>query len=136
MLTIIRISLLALCGWLGCVAYAELATKQEIRIGNGTEPRELDPHLATGVPESHIIDNLFEGLCSHDPFTLEPLPGVAESWQISKDGTVYTFKLRKNLKWSDGKKLDAHDFVYSWRRVLDPKTASGVLLSAPLYQEW
>ena len=102
----------------------KLADKQEIRIGNGTEPRELDPATSTGVPESHIEDNLFEGLCSYDPFTLKPIPGAAESWEISKDGTVYTFKLRQNLKWSDGKKLDAHDFVYSWRRALDPKTAS------------
>ncbi len=101
-----------------------LADKQEIRIGNGTEPRELDPATSTGVPESHIEDNLFEGLCSYDPFTLQPLPGAAESWQISADGKVYTFKLRKNLKWSDGRKLDAHDFVYSWRRTLAPETAS------------
>ncbi len=103
---------------------AQLADKQEIRIGNGTEPRELDPAISTGVPESHIEDNLFEGLCSYDPFTLAPLPGAAESWQISADATVYTFKLRPNLKWSDGKPLDANDFVYSWRRTLDPKTAS------------
>lgn len=102
----------------------QLADKQEIRIGNGTEPRELDPSTSTGVPESHIEDNLFEGLCAYDPFTLKPMPGAAESWQISADAKVYTFKLRKNLKWSDGKKLDAHDFVYSWRRALDPKTAS------------
>lgn len=95
-----------------------------IRIGNGTEPRELDPATSTGVPESHIEDNLFEGLCSYDPFTLAPLPGTAESWDISDDGTVYTFKLRPNLKWSDGKPITAADFVYSWRRALDPKTAS------------
>ena len=101
-------------------------TKDEmvIRIGNGTEPRELDPATSTGVPESHIEDNLFEGLCSYDPFTLMPRPGAAESWQISEDGKVYTFKLRPNLKWSDGKQLTAEDFVYSWRRTLDPKTAS------------
>lgn len=103
---------------------AQLAAEQEIRIGNGTEPRELDPATSTGVPESHIEDNLFEGLCSYDPFTLQPLPGAAESWQISADAKVYTFKLRQNLKWSDGKKLDANDFVYAWRRALAPETAS------------
>ena len=101
-----------------------LVDKQEIRIGNGTEPRELDPSTSTGVPESHIEDNLFEGLCSYDPFTLKPMPGAAESWQISSDAKVYTFTLRKNLKWSDGKPLTAEDFVYSWQRTLDPKTAS------------
>ena len=101
-----------------------IQSKQVIRIGNGTEPRELDPTLSTGVPESHIEDNLFEGLCSLDPVTLEPQPGVAESWDISKDGLTYTFKLRKGLKWSDGMSLTAHDFVYSWRRALNPNTAS------------
>lgn len=105
-------------------ADTRLAKIQEIYIGNGTEPRELDPTLSTGVPESHIEDNLFEGLCALDPFTLDPIPGAAQSWQISKDGKVYTFKLRKGLKWSDGKRLTAHDFVYSWRRTLDPKLAS------------
>ena len=120
-----RVSALFVCLLLALPASAvQLASEQVIRIGNGTEPRELDPATSTGVPESHIEDNLFEGLCSYDPFTLKPIPGAAESWQISSDGTVYTFKLRKNLKWSDGKKLDAHDFVYSWQRALDPKTAS------------
>ena len=103
---------------------SNLAKVQEIYIGNGTEPRELDPTLSTGVPESHIEDNLFEGLCALDPFTLDPIPGAAQSWRISDDGKVYTFKLRKGLKWSDGKPLNAHDFVYSWRRTLDPKHAS------------
>ena len=102
----------------------KIAKKQTIRIGNGTEPRELDPSTSTGVPESHIEDNLFEGLCGRDPFTLKPIPGAAESWEISKDGLIYTFKLRKNLKWSDGKPLDTSDFVYSWRRALSPETAS------------
>lgn len=107
-----------------CFANDKLANVQEIYIGNGTEPRELDPTLSTGVPESHIEDNLFEGLCALDPFTLDPIPGSAQSWQISADGKVYTFKLREGLKWSDGKPLTAHDFVYSWRRTLDPKLAS------------
>ena len=120
-----KLSFLLICLALASpVKAVQLASEQVIRIGNGTEPRELDPATSTGVPESHIEDNLFEGLCSYEPFTLKPIPGAAESWEISKDGKVYTFKLRKNLKWSDGKKLDAHDFVYSWRRVLDPKTAS------------
>jgi len=122
---IFKFSILLTCLTLASPALAaQLAAEQEIRIGNGTEPRELDPATSTGVPESHIEDNLFEGLCSYDPFTLKPLPGAAESWQISADAKVYTFKLRKNLKWSDGKKLDANDFVYAWRRALAPETAS------------
>jgi oligopeptide transport system substrate-binding protein len=64
--------------------------------GNGTEPQSLDPQIATGVPEHHIITAVMEGLVLKDRKTLEPVPGVAESWEINEDGTVYTFKLRKN----------------------------------------
>lgn len=102
----------------------ELAKKQIVRIGNGAEPRELDPSKSTGVPESHIIDNLFEGLTSLDPKDLSPVPGVAETWVESDDKLTYTFKLRKNAKWSDGKPLTAHDFVFAWQRALSPEFAS------------
>jgi len=67
---------------------------------------------------------LFEGLTSLDPKTLEPLPACAESWDLSEDGKVYTFHLRKNLKWSNNQPLTSQDFFYSWKRLLDPKTAS------------
>ncbi len=106
------------------LAAQSLAKRQSIRIGNEAEPRELDPALATGVVEGHLIDALFEGLTNSNPFQEEPSPGVAESWTISPDGKTYIFTLRKNAKWSDGKALTAEDFVYSWIRVLDPKTAS------------
>lgn len=100
------------------------ANEQVLKVSNGTEPKELDPTTCTGVPESHIVDNIFEGLTSLDPYTLEPVPGVAESWSISGDGLVYTFKLRKDSKWSDGTPLTARDFVWSWQRTLSPETAS------------
>lgn len=93
-------------------------------IGNGAEPRELDPSLAVGAPEGKILDNIFEGLTSLDSETLEVRPGMAESWTISEDGITYTFKIRKDAKWSDGKELTAEDFVWSWTRTLDPMTAS------------
>lgn len=95
-----------------------------MEFGNGAEPKDLDPHIVTGVPEFHILQNLFEPLVSKDAKTLQPVPGMAESWTISKDGKVYTFKLRANAKWSDGSPFTASDFVYSWTRLLDPKTAS------------
>ncbi|MBP6217363.1 MAG: peptide ABC transporter substrate-binding protein [Oligoflexales bacterium] len=98
--------------------------KQIIRIGNSAEPKVLDPALATGAIEAHIIDNLFEGLTTIDPYTGEPLPGAASSWTISPDGLNYTFTLRKNLCWSDGTKLTAEDFRWAWVRALEPKTAS------------
>ena len=97
---------------------------QVLNLGNGSEPKDLDPHTVTGIPEFQIIQNLFEGLVGKDPKTLEPTPGVAESWKLSKDGKVYTFKLRKNAKWSNGEPVTASDFIYSWKRLLDPKTAS------------
>lgn len=102
----------------------ELADKQVFRIGNGAEPKEMDPATATGAPEGKILDSIFEGLVTLDPFTMEPIPGMAESWNISKDGKTYTFKIRKDAKWSDGKALDANDFVWSWTRTLAPATAS------------
>ncbi|MEH6603915.1 MAG: hypothetical protein V7732_11995, partial [Halomonas aquamarina] len=64
--------------------------------GNGTDPQELDPHIVTGVPEHHILTALLEGLVLKDPATLEPIPGVAESWEVSNDGKTYTFLLRRN----------------------------------------
>jgi oligopeptide transport system substrate-binding protein len=105
--------------------FAQTLDKEQIyRIGNGAEPRELDPQTSTGVPESRIVDNIFEGLTTLDPFTLEPRPGVAEKWEISKDQKTFTFHLRKNAKWSDGKAITAEDFVWSWQRAVSPELAS------------
>ena len=88
--------------------------------GNGTEPQSLDPHIATGVPEHHIISALMEGLVYKDKETLEPRPGVAKAWDISEDGRVYTFYLRENARWSNGDPHNAHDYVWSWWRALQP----------------
>lgn len=88
--------------------------------GNGTEPADIDPHTTTGMTEYHIQMAVFEGLVSKNPKTLEIIPAVAESWTISDDGLRYTFKIRENARWSNGDKLVAHDFVYSWKRALMP----------------
>lgn len=89
--------------------------------GNGAEPKSLDPHLVTGVPENHIISSLMEGLISYHPTNdLEPEPGVAESWEHDDAFTVWTFKLRPNAQWSNGDPVTAGDFVYSWERILSP----------------
>jgi len=88
--------------------------------GNGTEPQSLDPQIATGVPEHHIISAVMEGLVLKDRKTLEPRPGVAESWDISDDGRVYTFYLRDNARWSNGDSHTAHDYAWSWWRALQP----------------
>ena len=86
--------------------------------GNGTEPQSLDPQIATGVPEHHVISAVMEGLVLKDRKTLEPRPGVAKTWDISNDGRVYTFYLRENAKWSNGDAHTAHDYVWSWWRAL------------------
>ncbi|MFO7776481.1 MAG: peptide ABC transporter substrate-binding protein, partial [Candidatus Hydrogenedentota bacterium] len=92
--------------------------------GNNAEPQGLDPHVVTGVPEHMILAALFEGLVIMDPETLEPLPGVAESWDISEDELVYTFHLRDDARWSNGDPVTAHDFVYAWKRILTPALGS------------
>lgn len=93
-------------------------------IGNGAEPQGMDPHVVTGVPESNIINAIFEGLVYKDASTLEVQPGVAESWEISDDGRIYTFNIRRDAKWSNGDSLTAQDFVWSWWRGLQPALGS------------
>lgn len=103
-------------------AGVQLAEKQTLVRNNGAEVQSLDPHKIEGVPESNISRDLFEGLLISD-VEGHPTAGVAEKWE-NKDFKVWTFHLRKNAKWSDGTPVTAHDFVYSWQRLADPKTAS------------
>lgn len=102
---------------------ASAAGEITFRRGNGAEPESLDPARSDTVSAGRIQDDLFEGLVLLDPDD-KPLPGAAESWTISPDGLTYTFTLRAGLTWSDGSPLTAEDFVYSFRRVVDPATAS------------
>ena len=97
---------------------------QILYIGNGTEPQDLDPGIITGVQEFHIIMALFEGLVTEDPVDLHPVPGVAESWDISPDNTIYTFHLRRDAKWSNGDPVTAGDFLETYKRNLTPSLAS------------
>ena len=85
-----------------------------LHMGNGAEPQGLDPHIVTGVPEHHVIQALFEGLVVKNPYTLEIEPGIAESWDISEDGRIYTFHIRNDATWSNGDPITAEDFRWSW----------------------
>jgi len=102
---------------------AVLAAEQVVRRGNGEEPETLDPHLAVGVPSSHILRDLFEGLTTESPDG-DIVPGAALRWNISRDARTYTFYLRRDLSWSNGDPLSAEDFVYSLRRAANPATAA------------
>ena len=98
--------------------------QQIFHFGNGAEPQGLDPHIVTGVPEHHLLIALCEGLTSSNPKGGAPLPGMAESWTLNEDGTVYTFNINQNAKWSNGDQVIADDFVWSWKRVLTPSLGS------------
>ena len=93
-------------------------------IVNGAEPGSLDPATSTGLEELRVTMALFEGLMRVDPVTAQPIPGLAERYEISPDRKTYTFHLRTNAVWSTGEPITARDFVYSWFRVLNPATAS------------
>ncbi|MBP0482210.1 peptide ABC transporter substrate-binding protein [Sagittula salina] len=83
----------------------------------------LDPQMLEGVESSTVVRDLFEGLYNMDAKG-ELVPGVATSHDVSDDNLVYTFHLRDTAKWSDGKPVTANDFVYAWKRAVDPELAS------------
>jgi len=118
------LALLASCGSPDATRVESGNRDGVLHFGNGTEPQGLDPHIVTGVPEHHIISAIFEGLVTKNPETLEPEPGVAQSWDISEDGRIYTFHLRENAKWSNGETVTAEDFRWSWERALNPALGS------------
>lgn len=104
---------------------------------NGDQIKTLDPALASGQPEGRVINGLFEGLLRSIPPTgadastnlgknvpLQLFPGVAEMPTITEDGKTYTFRIRTGAKWSNGRQITAHDFVFSWQRMLHPETTS------------
>jgi len=93
-----------------------------LRRGNGAEPGSLDPHFTTGTWEDAVVSDMLMGLTTNDARG-RAIPGAAERWDTSPDGRTWTFHLRDH-QWSDGKPVTADDFVYSWRRILDPKTAA------------
>ncbi len=100
----------------------KLHKEQKLIRNNGAEPQSLDPHKIEGVPEANLARDQFEGLVNID-LNGEIRPGVAESWE-SDDYRVWRFNLRKDAKWSNGDPVTAEDFVYSWKRLVDPNTAS------------
>ena len=120
-------SLLAGCGGVASEGfYGKTAAPRDnvLRYITGSEPESLDPAVPTGQPEARLLMSLYDGLIEYDPRTMQPIPGIAESWEVGQENTEYIFKLRKNAKFSNGEPIKAQDFVYSFRRALDPELAA------------
>jgi oligopeptide transport system substrate-binding protein len=123
---VLGLALLVTVSGCGRESRVEMATREKILImGNGAEPKALDPHIVSSVGDSNILRALFEGLVAYHP-TNDMLhePGVAERWEPNEDFSEWTFYLRKNASWSNGDTLTAHDFVYSYNRILHPEMAA------------
>ncbi|WP_245609251.1 peptide ABC transporter substrate-binding protein [Vibrio pacinii] len=103
-------------------AGTELAKTQEIVLNNGAEVTSIDPAKQAAEPAFNLGRDLFEGLTVQDKLG-RTIPGIAKSWKVNDNNTVYTFTLRQS-RWSNGEPLTAHDFVYSWQRLINPETAS------------
>ena len=117
--TLLASSLLLAGGAFTVPAFAEVVYNR----GSAAEPETVDPHKTSTVYEAHVLRDLFQGLVMQDA-KAELIPGAAESWTVSDDGKVYTFKLRKDAVWSDGSPVTAEHFVYSFRRLEDPATGA------------
>lgn len=110
--------------------------RADLTFNNATEIKTVDPPKATGEPEGRVIEGLYEGLLRRMPQPGAPLPtnrtntpytpqyATADDMQVSEDGKTYTFHIRESAKWSDGTPVTAHDFAWSWMRMLHPETAS------------
>jgi oligopeptide transport system substrate-binding protein len=98
--------------------------EQVLYLGNGSEPRDLDPHVTVLFNDFNLVLALFEGLTNSDERTSRPVPAVAERWETSGDGLVWRFHLRHDARWSNGDALTAHDFVFGIHRALSPQLAS------------
>src|SRR2546426_5571740 len=94
------------------------------RYVTGDEPESLDPQVTTGQPEGRIFMALYEGLVEYHPKTMEPIPALAERWDVNNDSSEFVFHLRQHARWSNGDSITANDFVYSFRRGLSPELAA------------
>ena len=108
----------------GCEKKEPEPISVEMVIANGDEPLSLDPSQINGVLEQRIYNALFEGLVGYNPRTAKAVPGVAENWTFSGDGTILTFSIREGITWSDGTPITAQQIVDSWLHHLNPATAS------------
>ncbi len=104
-------------------ALAQTGRALQLERGNGPEPSTLDAHRCQEVACGNVLRDLYEGLVTEDAAG-RLIPGMAERWQVSDDGRVWTFRLRAGLRWSNGGPLTASDIVASFRRAFSPETAA------------
>lgn len=104
----------------------ELPLQETLRFNISTEPPTLDWNKATDTTSSLIVDNIMDGLLDYDysKQSLNLKPALAEKWSSTPDGKKWTFTIRKNVKWNDGKEFKASHVLDGWERLLNPKTAS------------
>lgn len=115
----IRAAALAAATMLSTAAFAQVTFLR----GNDGDPETMDVQKQSTVTESHLSRDLFENLYIHNAKG-EVVPGVAASHTVSADGKVYTFKLRPNAKWSNGEDFKASDYVFTYRRIINPDTGA------------
>ena len=121
---LIALSALALVAQMSaCKSPPQSRSASHFRVNLGTEPPSLDWSLATDHVSFNVVSNLMVGLTEFDK-DLKPAPVIAKSWEILDGGKRIVFHLRDDVLWTDGKKVRARDFEYSWKRLLNPKTAS------------
>ncbi|HEX73701.1 MAG TPA: peptide ABC transporter substrate-binding protein [Dehalococcoidia bacterium] len=98
-------------------------TEENILNLYGTDPLTLDPAVSAEMTSHSYVMQIFSGLVRLDD-NLEPVPDIAQRWQISDDGSTYTFYLRHDVRFHNGREVKADDFIYSWQRACDPETGS------------
>src|ERR1051325_12127366 len=125
LLAVLASLVLAGCGSPGAPSRHELIDSRD-----NYDPRSLDPSLSTDVPTGRAVGYLFDGLTAFDA-AANVHPALAERWDVSPDGRIYTFHLRRGVKFHDGTPFVAKHVLSSWLRVLDPKAKSG--RGEPLY---
>jgi ABC-type oligopeptide transport system substrate-binding subunit len=120
---VVLLALSVFCVVLGACSANDMDDAQMLHRGIEAEPESLDFHKARSTAAGDVQRDLGEGLTGYTADG-ELLPRAAESWKISEDGRDYRFSLRRDARWSTGEPVTAEDFVYSFRRLVDPATAS------------
>ena len=114
---------LAMVMVLGCVSFSSAEGEKVFRYAATTEPNSLDPSMGNSIGENEIQYAITEGLVRNIAGDVQP--GLADTWESDETGTVWTFHIRDDAKWSDGVAITAYDFEYSLKRLANPETGSG-----------